>query len=113
VGDTVIVRFDGRATTTSGAPYRNQFVWIVRLPGALPTLFAATSPDARKGGYYGPDRLSETRGFPSEAKPPAVSLDAHAAGRLWDLSETLTGVTFADPEALPASVDQGAAGMAP
>jgi len=27
-GDTVIVRFDGSATTTSGAPYRNQFVWI-------------------------------------------------------------------------------------
>jgi uncharacterized protein len=27
-GDAVIVRFDGSATTTSGAPYRNQFVWI-------------------------------------------------------------------------------------
>jgi uncharacterized protein len=27
-GDTVIVRFDGSATTTSGRPYRNQFVWI-------------------------------------------------------------------------------------
>lgn len=26
--DTVVVRFDGSATTTSGAPYRNQFVWI-------------------------------------------------------------------------------------
>ncbi|TCT05176.1 nuclear transport factor 2 family protein [Aquabacter spiritensis] len=31
VGDTVIVRFDGSATTTSGAPYRNQFVWIFRM----------------------------------------------------------------------------------
>ncbi|MCF3934945.1 nuclear transport factor 2 family protein [Acuticoccus sp. M5D2P5] len=30
-GDTVIVRFDGSATTTSGAPYRNQFVWIFEL----------------------------------------------------------------------------------
>lgn len=27
-GDTVIVRFDGSATTTSGAAYTNQFVWI-------------------------------------------------------------------------------------
>ena len=27
-GDTVVVRFDGSATTTSGGPYRNQFVWI-------------------------------------------------------------------------------------
>lgn len=26
--DAVIVRFDGSATTTSGAPYRNEFVWI-------------------------------------------------------------------------------------
>ncbi len=30
-GDTVIVRFDGAATTTSGAPYANQFVWIFRM----------------------------------------------------------------------------------
>jgi ketosteroid isomerase-like protein len=30
-GDTVIVRFDGSATTTSGAPYANQFVWIFRM----------------------------------------------------------------------------------
>ena len=29
--DRVIVRFDGSATTTSGAPYNNQFVWIFRL----------------------------------------------------------------------------------
>lgn len=32
-GDTVIIRFDGAATTTSGAPYRNQFVWIFRMAG--------------------------------------------------------------------------------
>jgi len=32
-GDVVIVRFDGSATTTSGAPYRNQFVWILRMNG--------------------------------------------------------------------------------
>jgi ketosteroid isomerase-like protein len=30
-GDTVIIRFDGSATTTSGAPYRNQFVWIFKM----------------------------------------------------------------------------------
>lgn len=30
-GDRVIIRFDGSATTTSGAPYRNQFVWIFRM----------------------------------------------------------------------------------
>ncbi len=30
-GDKVSIRFDGSATTTSGAPYRNQFVWIFRM----------------------------------------------------------------------------------
>jgi ketosteroid isomerase-like protein len=30
-GDTVIIRFDGSATTTSGAAYNNQFVWIFRM----------------------------------------------------------------------------------
>ncbi|WP_434031174.1 nuclear transport factor 2 family protein [[Pseudomonas] boreopolis] len=33
VGDRVIIRFDGSATTTSGAAYRNQFVWIFRMEG--------------------------------------------------------------------------------
>ena len=30
-GERVIVRFDASATTTSGAPYENRFVWIFRL----------------------------------------------------------------------------------
>lgn len=30
-GDIVIVRFNGSATTTSGKPYRNQFVWLFRM----------------------------------------------------------------------------------
>lgn len=32
-GDVVVIRFDGSATTTSGAPYHNQFVWILRMEG--------------------------------------------------------------------------------
>jgi uncharacterized protein len=37
IGDTVIVRFDGSATTTSGAPYFNQFVWIFRMDNGVVT----------------------------------------------------------------------------
>jgi uncharacterized protein len=37
IGDTVIIRFDGSATTTSGAPYVNQFVWIFRMENGLVT----------------------------------------------------------------------------
>ncbi|MFT4089823.1 MAG: nuclear transport factor 2 family protein [Asticcacaulis sp.] len=32
-GDRVVIRFDASATTTSGALYRNQFVWIFRMEG--------------------------------------------------------------------------------
>lgn len=89
-------------------------LWFLFQPawqGALPTLFAATSPEARKGGYYGPDKIAETRGYPGAAKSPEASLDANAASRLWDLSETLTGVTFGGTEPLPARIDQSATAL--
>lgn len=35
VADTVIIRFDASATTTSGAPYANQFVWIFRMSNGV------------------------------------------------------------------------------
>lgn len=62
--------------------------------GALPTLYAATAPDAKGGGYYGPDRLSETRGYPTEAAIPPHALGTATAARLWDVSQQLTGVMF-------------------
>lgn len=37
IGNTVIIRFDGSATTTSGAPYANQFVWIFRMNNGVVT----------------------------------------------------------------------------
>ena len=61
--------------------------------GALPTLYAAVSPDAVGGGYYGPDGLANWRGYPAPNKPAAASLDAAAAKRLWALSEQLVGLT--------------------
>ena len=61
--------------------------------GAWPTLFAATSPDARPGGYYGPGGPFELKGPPQPARVPPAALDAAVATRLWSVSETLTGVT--------------------
>lgn len=72
-------------------------LWFLLQPaaqGALPTLYAATSPEARGGAYYGPHRFSETRGYPTVAKIPPQALDADAAARLWELSERYTGVGF-------------------
>lgn len=63
--------------------------------GALPTLFAATDPTAKGGGYYGPNGIREVRGYPGEAKIPPQALDTGVAARLWSVSEELTGVSFA------------------
>lgn len=64
-------------------------------PAALPILFAATSPDARGGGFYGPSGWFELKGPPGPAKVPAQALDTAAAARLWETSERLAGVRFA------------------
>jgi NAD(P)-dependent dehydrogenase (short-subunit alcohol dehydrogenase family) len=72
-------------------------LWFLFQPasrGALPTLFAATSPDAEPGAYYGPNGLGETRGFPARAKIPPKALDEAASARLWALSERLVGLTI-------------------
>ncbi|NEX20913.1 SDR family NAD(P)-dependent oxidoreductase [Thiorhodococcus mannitoliphagus] len=61
----------------------------------LPILFAATSPDARGGGFYGPTGWHELKGPPGEAEIPPLALDVSAAARLWDTSEQLAGVRFA------------------
>jgi len=62
--------------------------------GALPQLFAATSPDARRGGYYGPSRRFELVGPPAPARLSQAAQDQAAARRLWEVSQALTGVTF-------------------
>jgi NAD(P)-dependent dehydrogenase (short-subunit alcohol dehydrogenase family) len=62
--------------------------------GALPTLFAATSPQAEPGGYYGPDWFYELKGPPVPAKIMPRAKDAATAARLWDVSATLTGISF-------------------
>jgi len=62
--------------------------------GAQPQLFAATSPDAAPGGYYGPRNLFELVGPPGPARIARQARDATVAARLWSASEQLTGVTF-------------------
>ena len=62
--------------------------------GALPQLLAATSPDAVGGGYYGPSRLFELKGPPKIARVAKQARDEAVARRLWEVSETLTGVGF-------------------
>jgi NAD(P)-dependent dehydrogenase (short-subunit alcohol dehydrogenase family) len=63
--------------------------------GALPSLYAAMAPQAKGGGYYGPTGWNETRGAPGLARIYPQAADPETGVRLWALSETLTGVTFA------------------
>jgi len=60
--------------------------------GALPTLYAATSPDVQGGDYIGPDGLFENTGYPTKARSSPRSHDRDAAARLWEISAELTGV---------------------
>jgi NAD(P)-dependent dehydrogenase (short-subunit alcohol dehydrogenase family) len=62
--------------------------------GALPTLFAAASPEAKPAGYYGPNWFYELKGPPVPAKIMPQAKDAAGATRLWDVSAALTGVSF-------------------
>ena len=62
--------------------------------GALPTLFAATSPQAEGGGYYGPSGLGELKGPPAPARIMPQARDKASASKLWDVSQQLTGVSF-------------------
>lgn len=70
------------------------FLFQPQSQGALPTLFASTSPEAKGGLYYGPNRMSETRGFPSIAKIPEQANDLEVARRLWEVSQKLANVEF-------------------
>jgi NAD(P)-dependent dehydrogenase (short-subunit alcohol dehydrogenase family) len=62
--------------------------------GARPILFAATSPKARPGAYYGPGGIGELRGAPAPALIMPQARDAARAARLWGVSEELAGTSF-------------------
>ena len=63
--------------------------------GALPEVYAATSPNVRGGDYIGPDGFVGQRGFPKKVKSNGRSHDQAVAARLWAVSEALTGVSYA------------------
>jgi NAD(P)-dependent dehydrogenase (short-subunit alcohol dehydrogenase family) len=62
--------------------------------GSWPLVYAATSSEVHGGGYYGPDGIAEIKGTPVEVKPKPQALDPAAGKRLWEVSETLTGVRY-------------------
>jgi len=70
--------------------------------GALPTLYAATYPDLPGGTYVGPGGRGEQRGYPKVVSGAGKAYDEQAWRRLWDISETLTGVHYEfEPQGAP------------
>ena len=61
-------------------------------PGTEPLLYAATSPSAVSGGYYGPGGSMGLVGPTTFVRPPRRARDTAAAARLWAEAERLTGV---------------------
>ncbi|BDD02780.1 oxidoreductase [Aureibacter tunicatorum] len=62
--------------------------------GILPTLRAATDPNAKSGEYYGPNRMNEWRGYPTISTPNDLAMEKLQRKRLWERSEKLTGVRY-------------------
>ena len=68
--------------------------YISAASAALPSLRAATSPDAYGGQFYGPGGLAGINGPPVATAPAARALDEGAQRRLWEVSVDLTGVDY-------------------
>jgi NAD(P)-dependent dehydrogenase (short-subunit alcohol dehydrogenase family) len=62
--------------------------------GAEPMLYAATSPGAVNGGYYGPRGFMELTGPPAPARLNRRMRDDSLAARLWQEAEALTGTAL-------------------
>jgi len=73
------------------------FMWLDVDEGIKPTLYAAVSPDAEGGKYYGPRGFYETvGGGVTFAGVPRLARSEPDREKLWQLSEQLTGVTYGD-----------------
>jgi NAD(P)-dependent dehydrogenase (short-subunit alcohol dehydrogenase family) len=62
--------------------------------GTLPEVRASVDPNAESGQYYGPRGLMESRGLPVLVQSNQASHNKEDQKKLWEVSETLTGVEF-------------------
>jgi len=62
--------------------------------GALPSLYAAVSPDVAGGDFYEPDEDGGYRGYPGKGTIAPHAMDEGVARKLWSLAEEEMGVRF-------------------
>jgi NAD(P)-dependent dehydrogenase (short-subunit alcohol dehydrogenase family) len=71
------------------------FLWQEIDEGILPALYAATSPQAEGGAFYGPHGIYEAAGGGvTTAKVPTRARNDADCRQLWEISEQLTGVSY-------------------
>jgi NAD(P)-dependent dehydrogenase (short-subunit alcohol dehydrogenase family) len=74
------------------------FMWQEIDEGILPALYAAVTPGAEGGAFYGPRGFAEAAGGGvTEAKVPKRAANDDDCQRLWEISERLTGVSYPAP----------------
>jgi NAD(P)-dependent dehydrogenase (short-subunit alcohol dehydrogenase family) len=74
------------------------FLWQEIDAGILPAVYAAATPHAEGGAFYGPRGFYEAAGGGvAPAKIPAPARNEDDCRRLWELSEQLTGVNYPKP----------------
>jgi NAD(P)-dependent dehydrogenase (short-subunit alcohol dehydrogenase family) len=61
---------------------------------ALPAVYAATSPDAKGGLFYGPEGFQHLRGAPAEEPIYSRLASPDDGRRMWEMSERMVGVSF-------------------
>jgi NAD(P)-dependent dehydrogenase (short-subunit alcohol dehydrogenase family) len=81
--------------TSAFAQFWNPILAMKPPEGALPTLRAATDPEAGPATYWGPSGWFEMAGPPVPARINAKARDEAVAARLWAVSEEATGVCYA------------------
>jgi hypothetical protein len=62
--------------------------------GAQPALFGSTSELVHPVGFYGPGGMLELAGPPIAAYVSRRARDQDVAGKLWQVSEQLTGLNW-------------------
>jgi len=90
-------------STTENDSVAERWVYAMAMPlisqsplmGALPELYAGTSPDVHGGELIGPDGFMAMRGYPVVEAKAQKEYDRAVAERLWDVSIELTGVDYA------------------
>lgn len=74
--------------------FLNRFFGQGAETGTLPTLRAAIDPEATPGDYYGPSGFMEMNGHPVKVKSNKLSHHLENAKKLWEMSETMTGIKY-------------------